>query len=232
MSIMILKDKMYLNKAAFTLAETLITLGIIGVVAAMTIPNLIENNYERKTISHLKETQSILAQAMKMAEEEYGDAEGWFDSSSYGKEESAVIIAQNLKYFLKLALDCGTSDPDGNCVPASYFLRNGSSTGVDHQGNTRYYKIKLLNGSSVWFRSGKESKRLITFFIDTNGKKLPNQYGKDLFVFSYYENGLRPLGASDSDSPYETNCKNKNSTGYGCAYYVLTQNNMNYLRNK
>ena len=61
----------------FTLAEVLITLGIIGVVAAITIPNLIQNNYEKRTVSLLRQTQSILAQAVRMAEEEYGSVEGW-----------------------------------------------------------------------------------------------------------------------------------------------------------
>ena len=65
------------HKFGFTLAEVLITLGIIGVVAAITIPNLIQNNFEKKTISQLRETQSIISQAVRMAEEEYGDVEGW-----------------------------------------------------------------------------------------------------------------------------------------------------------
>lgn len=49
---------------AFTLAEVLITLGIIGIVAAMTIPNLVQNSFEKKTVAQLRKTQSVLAQAM------------------------------------------------------------------------------------------------------------------------------------------------------------------------
>ena len=56
----------------FTLAEILITLGIIGVVSAMTIPILLQNYTEKRTVSILRKTQSIIAQSMKMAEEEYG----------------------------------------------------------------------------------------------------------------------------------------------------------------
>ena len=86
------------KKVAFTLAEVLITLGIIGVVAAMTIPNLIQNNFEKRAISQLRETQSIISQAMRMSEEEYGDVEGWELKQD---EESALKIANNLKPFLK-----------------------------------------------------------------------------------------------------------------------------------
>ena len=67
----------YFKLKAFTLAEVLITLGIIGVVAAMTIPTLIQNSFEKKVVSQLKETQSIISQTVRMAEEEYGDIEGW-----------------------------------------------------------------------------------------------------------------------------------------------------------
>ena len=66
-----------MKKTAFTLAEVLITLGIIGIVAAMTIPTLIQKNFEKQTVAKLRETQSILSQAMRMAEDEYGDACGW-----------------------------------------------------------------------------------------------------------------------------------------------------------
>ncbi len=95
-------------KKAFTLAETLITLGIIGVVAAMTIPNLMQKNFERKAIATLKETQSIISQAIRMAEEEYGDVSGWDIKAA--NQETAEKIANNLKPFLKLASDCGVVD--------------------------------------------------------------------------------------------------------------------------
>ena len=59
-------------KFAFTLAEVLITLGIIGVVAAMTIPTLMQKYYEKQTVAKLKETYSILSQALKSASQEEG----------------------------------------------------------------------------------------------------------------------------------------------------------------
>lgn len=68
----------YFNKRqGFTLAEVLITLGIIGIVAAMTIPNLIQKINEKRTVSKLIAAQSILSRAIKLAEEEYGTVDGW-----------------------------------------------------------------------------------------------------------------------------------------------------------
>lgn len=55
-------------KTAFTLAETLITLGIIGVVAALTIPSIIKNYQKKQTAIKLKQTYSLLTQGIRMAE--------------------------------------------------------------------------------------------------------------------------------------------------------------------
>ncbi len=65
----------YKNKKAFTLAEVLITLGIIGVVAAMTLPALI-SLYQKKIVeTRLEHTYSLISQALKMAEADYGDSQ-------------------------------------------------------------------------------------------------------------------------------------------------------------
>src|SRR5574344_1609757 len=62
---------------AFTLAEVLITLGIIGVVAAMTILTLISNTQKHDTVVKLKKSYTILAQAIKLAEIDNGSVSSW-----------------------------------------------------------------------------------------------------------------------------------------------------------
>jgi len=74
-------------KVGFTLAEVLITLGIIGVVAAMTIPTLMQKYYEKQTVAKLKETYSILSQALKSASQEEGLPEEW-DCNKADKESA------------------------------------------------------------------------------------------------------------------------------------------------
>ena len=65
------------RKTAFTLAEVLITLGIIGIVAAMTLPTVI-NHYQKKTVAtNVKKAYSELNQVIQMAEAEYGQPSGW-----------------------------------------------------------------------------------------------------------------------------------------------------------
>ena len=74
--------KYHRKKLAFTLAETLITLGVIGVVAALTIPTLISKYNEMVTITELRKTYSELSQAIKLSETVNGDFREWEYSSS------------------------------------------------------------------------------------------------------------------------------------------------------
>ena len=223
------KELIDFKKAAFTLAETLITLGIIGVVAAITIPMLRSAFYEKQTVSRLLETQSILSQAIKSAEEEYGEVGGWDITGQ--NEESAKVIADKVKPFLKFALDCGGMDAEGKCFSSSsYKTLNGYKLSDKYSTNLAKYKFVLLNGSSVLFQPIGSNLNNIQVNIDVNGPSKPNIVGKDLFLFQY--NGetrsLYPMGAPSSLYPYQTYCT-KNSTGWGCAYYVTQFQNMKYL---
>ena len=71
--------------------------------------------------------------------------------------------------------------------------------------------------------------RLQNIYVDVNGSKAPNTFGKDLFIFSYENGSILPNGSPNSAHPAASHCKNKKSTGLGCAYYVIMQGNMNYL---
>lgn len=136
---------------AFTLAEILITLGIIGIVAAMTIPNLMAKIYEKRTVTQLKAAQSILSQAVKSSEEEYGDASSWF--TGYTSSQTALDIAEKLKPSLKIAVDCGISDPNGYCIQKTYYRKNGQKHDINYATNTSYYKVVLLNGTALWWKA-------------------------------------------------------------------------------
>lgn len=65
------------QKSAFTLAEVLITLGIIGVVAALTIPALVQNHRKHVVETRLEKFYSAINQAISLAESEFGERENW-----------------------------------------------------------------------------------------------------------------------------------------------------------
>ena len=94
-----------LKKSAFTLAEVLITLGIIGVVAAITLPSLIQRNVEKQRVAQLKKAYSELSQAYNLAIAENGAPTEWGMGGMY-EEKSHYIMANNMRKFLKLSVDC------------------------------------------------------------------------------------------------------------------------------
>ena len=81
------------GKLAFTLAEVLITLGIIGIVAALTMPALIQKNNNKVVETRLKKFYSAINQAILMAEKDYGDKKVWYQdlTGAFFDEEGNVI---------------------------------------------------------------------------------------------------------------------------------------------
>lgn len=215
------------KKSAFTLAEILITLGVIGIVAAITIPTLIQKYQVKRAVTILREDQSIIAQMLKMAIEENGEPEGWLGLESHN-EEAAKILAEKMNPHLQLALDCGVEDKNGNCFyRGNIKLLNGSDNG-NYTENRTMYKVKLSNGTSILYYFYNNPFR-IYFVVDVNGDKKPNVIGRDIFWIVYTSGkGLKPFGAPNEEYDYRNNCQ-LNSDGYGCAYYVLMFGNQNYL---
>ena len=213
---------LFTRKCAFTLAEVLITLGIIGVVAAITIPTLSQKLYEKRTVTQLRAVQSILAQAIKAAEAEDGEVEGWGLKQDRSKED-AELIAEKLRKHMKVAHDCGTEpDTNGFCFPnTTYTYLNGNKS-PNYANRDYYYKIVLNNGASIFIQSYPDNtdndEGYLNFNVDINGPKPPNTVGKDLFDFNYSKGSVRPNGAPGSEG--YGNCDKKKS-GWGCAYYVL-----------
>jgi prepilin-type N-terminal cleavage/methylation domain-containing protein len=128
----------------FTLSEVLITLGVIGIVAAMTLPTLIQNAKEKATVAKVRETYAILSQAYKHAVAEYGTPEGWYTGTGGMYDpQSHIDMATPMIQYMKLAT---------NCVG-----QNDSYTKKYCTNNYAYRKywapVKLLNGVSVIFRT-------------------------------------------------------------------------------
>ena len=96
-------------KKAFTLAEVLITLGIIGVVVAMTLPTLIQKQQDVATVSRLEKTYSILSQAVMSAQQEYGEIDFWtiVDNNQESTRENFARVEPYLKKVRKCDNEAG-----------------------------------------------------------------------------------------------------------------------------
>ena len=161
------------KKAAFTLAEVLITLAIIGIVAAMTIPTLISDYRKKDTSARLKKFYSMMNQAIKLSEIDNGPAQHWQTAHLLWKPDGTPDYAQNkqlIETFITQYL-----------LP---YIKYSKVTDSDRQasddGEAIVKKIYLNDGSTVDIRNGLSKE----FFYDTNGDAKPNTNGIDIFYFN------------------------------------------------
>src|SRR5574344_2924173 len=95
------KGKPFGKFLAFTLAEVLITLGIIGIVAAMTIPTLITRSQQNQVITHLQKFYSTLTNALNRSTIENGDMETWnIPETQNDVEQMITFVKQYLSPYL------------------------------------------------------------------------------------------------------------------------------------
>lgn len=241
-------EKRLLRKFAdgFTLAEILITLGIIGVIAAMTIPTLISNINDTRFRSQFFKSYSLLQQAMKRME---ADDIGLETLMTMNTSEDRFY--NTLRKYFTNAIDCGyirRKDKSNGCFDytgTNQYLALDGSTKV----NNTYFddgQILMPDGSLFLFENPYNDHNILAtamvfIFVDLNGaSKPPNKLGYDLFCFQITDDGLKPMG--DQGTNYaDTNGKkycNKNysgsSSGMSCSNKLLKnpQDYYKWLRRK
>ena len=194
------------RKIAFTLAEVLITLGIIGVVASLTMPTLIRNKQDQELIVRTKKVWSDINNAILLSQQDYGVIGD--NSILFNATDSDDTIIQNLAKYFNGAKVCLSTQNE--CKQYKYDVKYATKV-VSKQNNTAavlspglfYSKIILSNGailSLVSNRSGCKPKAYINYIspvcanaaFDVNGTKAPNQFGRDVYYFWVYREKLYP----------------------------------------
>ena len=217
---------------AFTLAETLIVMGIIGVVAALTLPNLNSSTGDKEKVTKVKKIYSNLEDAVGRAQAVYGPVDEWCASSPRSCRNRHF---ERITEFLKVSKVCNTV----SSCPNLAFGANGSSNGGG--GNTLYkeHTVILADGTTVGFindTTDDVAPGYITFDIDGTNKGA-NIEGKDVFKVCYDTNGLNTV-----DPP----CKNGTSASpdahvyiysgdnyfniFDATYWIINFDNMDYLK--
>lgn len=240
----------------FTLAEVLITLAIIGVVAVLTIPDLIQKYQVRQTVSALKEFNSVMDQAAKMVIADKGSPRYWYTNEGTGSKKANDIMLNNFRPYLRINKICFSGEQ--GCFPDIMYKK---LDGKDAQNWNRFYsiaKFRLTNGMNVFFYSyGNEPLENISkstawgaISVDINGDKNPNIMGRDMFSFVFTENGVVPSGLPEnlsSSTGFIINeegvaeeipltdvlegCNRTNCIGHceTCSAWVIRNENMDYL---
>lgn len=226
----------YMNRFAFTLAEVLVTLGIIGVVAAMTMPTLIGNTKPKELEAQFKEAHSMLSQATVSVVEEKGiGLSKTFATHNGTNYANASEISDAFYSQMKVIGTCTYTDKVKN------YNKSSDNPYVD-MGTVRPSKL-LANGMCMQVHVNAS---MINITIDINGsKKRPNALGQDIFFFNidandtlqpkrmsklYTDEEVEKLKESDASgvenwsSQAGNPCSaksNQRGNGLGCAYYAL-----------
>ncbi len=180
---------------AFTLAEVLITLGIIGVIAAFTIPTLLANYKKEQTVVQLKKAYSELSQAAQLSVAQNGDIKNW-----------DYTLSSN-KFFNKYFLDFIKIDTQSLYNVYQKGITYKSLNGKIERNYTPLHNsaqiVTLASGTQIFLDSTPIKTTLYrkTLLIDLNGFKGPNKFGVDVFVFGITPDGVLPHQWDDGE-PY------------------------------
>lgn len=232
-------------RLAFTLAEVLITLGILGVVFSMTLPSLIQKHQEKVTITRLKKAYSIISQLYVQVTNDYGYPNEWEPLQSTDGTPDEIYTAYNIfKNYIKYIKICSTSD----CLNQQYRLLNGQD-----DGNSSYriaaYSLILPDGSFLKISDSPTDGNGVVLkdcnivrgstnalksicrevYVDINGMQNPNTYGRDVFVFYWSKYGIIPAGGPDEPVSSVMDFEACLNSGYGCTAWVLINENMDYI---
>lgn len=211
------------HSIGFTLAEVLITLVIIGVVAAMTVPAIIQQTQKQEYVSGLKKAYSVLQNSLYKIADNTGYSHGDY---SYLND---VDFIDEFAKVTNIVKKCNSTSA---CFPANitalYKKLNGTSSSAVGDGKAvitsdgQLYtarKATTVRGLS----EEDQENTLYRIIVDVNGWKKPNTYGYDAFVFYIVDGkGIVPAGSADT-----SNC-NRSGNGTTCAAKVLRENKIDY----
>lgn len=209
-------------------------MGIIGIVAALTMPALIANHQKMQMLSQLKKTYSVIANAISMSVSENGDVETWVLDSANDINAASDFAEKYLIPYLQVVKNCGINT-SGEC---SYSLT--AMNGTDVTNRVKNFSRFFLNDGTMVFVSTKVDSATATFpmivsiSVDINGHKKPNKSGRDYFEFAVAldttDDMYRPVGRLNASgqshsreeiiSPALASCE-RSSYGYYCAALIM-----------
>ena len=210
---------------AFTLAETLIVMGIIGVVAALTIPNLNSSTADKEKVAKLNKIYSNLEDAMGRAQAVYGPFEEWFQTDTTITAQ-ATRFGERVTEFMKPTKNCKT-DANSAC------WKNAPNTlyGID-PNTANCYKFINPDGSSVSLCK-EAGATVVTIhymaFIDVDGPTKGSNGIGDQFLINIADSGELTPHNIQRDYSYLTSCTSGTGRDY-CTSWTLRFGNMDYLK--
>lgn len=223
---------------AFTLAEVLITLGIIGIIAALTIPTLFADFQEKQTVAQLKKTYSLISQVYSQVIQDNGAPNTWSITSEDDVAAYFIPYFNTSKTCKNVSQNCYVLMGYSNANPTDLRKKfaNRSSSQIRLQDGTILSfdsQLSLASGTTCTAWSGY----CFSITADINGIKPPNRFGVDVFTFEAFSTKIKPRGASQTTSTNGDLCNPTGDTGSAgwfngssCGNWVLQKENADYLK--
>lgn len=229
------------NKKAFTLAEVLITLMIIGIVASMVIPVISVQKDKQAWASQFKKTYSVISDAYRLTIQDYGgDVSSLFDNTD---TTHGNVAMQAIAKHLNLSKNCGAQT---GCWYDDIKELRGTPAGFGFEASVGWAgRVILSDGTLVGIESsytGCTSDETVgvtayippsykkycgEMYVDVNGKKPPNTFGRDLLGFDITAEGVYPWGVGYSDDDINASCSSSGN-GWYCPIKIIREGAMNY----
>ena len=162
------------KQEAFTLAEVLITLGVIGVVAAVTMPIMITKHQKEVTVTSLKKIYTTMMQAAIRSETENGEMVYWEFPYNWSKEDIRPFFDKYFRPYMNIIEECQSekscSSLDNTKSPV-YIFKDGIQFSFSPNPQTDTLNL---------------AAKYIHIEIDINGNKGPNRIGRDMFFINIF----------------------------------------------
>ena len=215
------------------MAEVLVTLGIIGVVSAMTVPTLMQNHQRKVYVTQLHKVYSEFQQAAV----QYMTDKNALNLREAGLTTNAAVDTW-VKNSFKVIQDCSAA-PENCFAIGEYRYMNGNA--IDIFGN-KVNQYVISDGTALYVTSVGDGR--VNVWVDLNGKKGPNIIGRDVFAMMLSNNGVMddnpcdnntttaPLTEEQREKAFQDYCvagTNKGACWWGCFGKILNDNwEMNY----
>lgn len=237
--------KKTLRQKAFTLAETLIVMGVIGVVAALTIPSLSNSTNDKDVVAKVRKNHSALEDAFGRMIGTYGEFDSWGDNL---KTED---LGKRLFSSMKITKDCGNSTNKDCFAANTALLKSDGTSAGDNVNALTAYKVVLADGASVAVNVdnntctanvgsnvSQDLKEVCgTVLVDIDGpSKGKGMHGLDVFEFLVTKKGIYPVGTeADSIFPYKGSCTElgaptTKANSKACTAWVIYNANLDYKK--
>ncbi len=213
-------------KSGFTLAEVLITISIIGIVAALTLPSLIQKKQNDVIITSLKKSYSELQNITNLISNDCG-----LDITYIVEQNNDEQLKEIFMGYYDNAADC----TDNICF-AKQDIKYYTYTHSTLSTNVYFSRYRFISkdgrlfifGGRGTYPDGSDYNYGQIITVDVNGPfKGPNAWGRDTFSFRIVDKQIKPCGGLTLCSNiYNYNCNSSDKTDYsgiGCAYYALTK---------